>query len=119
MICAKNSRVSISQQFNGQLLYINYYINLDQVFQVPVLSAQFFTETGQTLSHTELSSLIPIAQDLGKISEREHEVIHEPVFFIHPCRTKEFLKPFIENGNDYLHVWLVRYGPVFFYKLPF
>lgn len=106
-------------QLDSSPVFANYFINLDQVFRVPVLSAIFFTDSGHRLSMTELKKILPIDVGLTSVSEREHEITGTPVFFIHPCKTEEFIRPFLQDGADYLHVWMVSYGPVFLYKLPF
>ena len=116
---AYNPRKPTNKQLNGYDIFANYYINLDSVFNVPVLSATFFTALGAQLSYAELHSLLEENLDLGSVSEREHELTGKPVFYIHPCRTQEFIEPFLKIGADYLHVWMNRYGPVFFYRLPF
>ena len=106
-------------QLDSSPVFANYFINLDQVFRVPVLSAVFFTDSGHRLSMTELKKILPIDVGLTSVSEREHELTGTPVFFIHPCKTEEFIRPFLQDGAGYLHVWMVSYGPVFLYKLPF
>ena len=116
---AYNPRCIIPKEIDGQQVFANYYIDYDHVFTVPVLSATFFTETGHQLTYSELLSILPQKIEEGSISEREHELTGKPVFFIHPCKTQEFVEPFLKAGADYLHVWLVKYGPLFFYKLPF
>ena len=105
-------------EFNDETIFATYYIDTDEVFRVPVISASFFTETGHRLSHEELLSLVPEKLDLSAISEREHPATGKPVFFIHPCKTDEFIMPFVNEGADYMMVWIVRYGPIFFYRLP-
>ena len=105
-------------EINEETVFATYYIDVDEVFQVPVLSASFYTESGHRLTHEELFSILPEKLDLTAISEREHPATGLPVFFIHPCKTDEFITPFVEKGADYMLVWIVRYGPVFFYKLP-
>jgi hypothetical protein len=117
---ACNPRRVLPAHFDGLQLFANYYINLDQVFRVPVLSATFFTESGRQLTHDELIQIVPErGLDRSAISEREHEITGTPVFFIHPCKTDSLITPFVRQGADYLHCWLVRYGPVFFYRLPY
>jgi hypothetical protein len=118
-IYAFNGRRVIPAQFRGLQVFANYYINRDQIFRVPVFSATFYTEDGRQLTFTELAPLLPEKLDGSAISEREHELTGYPVFFIHPCKTDELIAPFVALGANYLHCWLVRYGPVFFYRLPF
>ncbi|KAK8890704.1 E2-like conjugating enzyme atg10 [Tritrichomonas musculus] len=118
-IYAYNPRRIIQKEIDGQPVFANYYIDYDHVFTVPVLSATFFTETGHQLTYSELLTILPQRLEEGSISEREHELTGKPVFFIHPCKTQQFVEPFLKVGADYLHVWLVKYGPLFFYKLPF
>jgi hypothetical protein len=113
-----NGRRVIPAQFQGLQLFANYYINRDQIFRVPVLSATFYSEDGRQLTFSELAPLLPEPLDGSAISEREHELTGTPVFFIHPCKTDALIAPFVALGADYLHCWLVRYGPVFFYRLP-
>lgn len=114
-----NARRMLSETLNDEIIFGNYYISWDPVFRVPVLSALFFKETGQRLTFDELMSLIPRSLDRTSISEREHEITGTPVFYIHPCKTAAFVQPFVDSGADYLNVWMVSYGPIFFYKLPF
>lgn len=116
-----NSRKQIPCIFDNFTVFANYYISLDQVFSTPVLSATFYNEVGHRLTYDELLKIIPEKLDLGSISEREDENVGEPVFFIHPCKTEEFIKPFLldDNNKNYLHIFMIRYGPIFFYKLPF
>lgn len=113
------ARQLLPVQFGDSPVFANYYINRDQVFRVPVLSAMFFTDSGHRLTMSELRTILPIDIGLTSVTEREHELAGLPVFFIHPCKTEEFIRPFVAQGADYLHVWLVSYGPVFLYKLPF
>lgn len=104
---------------SGDLL-ANYYVSFDAAFAVPVLSATFYDAAGRRLTHDELMRLIPERLDPGSVSERELDATGEPVFFVHPCRTEEFVRPFLQSGGEnYLHVFMVRYGPVFLYRLPF
>lgn len=118
-IYAYNPRRIIQKEIDEQQVFANYFIDYDQVFTVPVLSATFFTETGHQLTYSELMSILPEKLEEGSISEREHELTGRPVFFIHPCKTQQFVEPFLQKGAEYLHVWLVKYGPLFFYRLPF
>jgi hypothetical protein len=113
-----NGRRVIPAQFRGLQLFANYYINRDQVFRVPVLSATFYSEDGRQLTFSELAPLLPEKLDGSAITEREHELTGTPVLFIHPCKTHELIAPFAAVGASYIHCWLVRYGPVFFYRLP-
>ena len=105
-------------ELNEESIFVNYYIDVDEVFRVPVLSATFFTESGHRLTHDELFSILPEKLDLNAISEREHQATGMPVFFVHPCKTEEFIAPFLNEGADYMLVWIVKYGPVFFYRIP-
>lgn len=114
-----NARRMLDETLNGEIIFANYFISRDPVFRVPVLSALFFKETGQRLTFDELMSLIPRDLDRSSISEREHELTGTPVFYIHPCKTAEFIQPFVDAGANYLNVWMVSYGPVFFYRLPY
>jgi hypothetical protein len=118
-IYAMNSRRPVAAHFEGSQVFANYYINLDRIFRVPVLSATFFTDTGRQLTFDELVSIIPEKLDRSAISEREHEITGIPVFFIHPCKTEACVRPFVAKGANYFHVWLVRYGPFFLYRLPY
>jgi hypothetical protein len=118
-IYAMNARRPLATAFHGSPVFANYYINLDQVFRVPVLSAAFFTVTGHQLTFDELISMLPEKLDRTAISQREHEITGTPVFFIHPCQTEACVRPFVDSGANYLHVWLVRYGPYFLYRLPY
>ena len=113
------ARQLLPVQLGDSSVFANYFINRDQVFRVPVFSAMFFTESGHRLTMAELKEILPLDIGLTSVSEREHELTGTPVFFIHPCKTEEFIHSFLEDGADYLHVWLVSYGPVFLYKLPF
>lgn len=128
----------IECSLNDEMVFATYYIDVDEVFKVPVLSVALFLESGHRLTHQEYSSLAQkysgswesnskYLESLesfgdgfgyGAISEREHPITGLPVLFIHPCRTKEFITPLIQDGFDFMHIWMARYGPLFFYKLP-
>jgi hypothetical protein len=118
-LCAVNQRRSLPLELQGLRVFVTYYISFDQVFRVPVLSAVFFTESGHQLTLDEFHTIVPIPLDRGSVSEGEHQILQIPVLFIHPCNTDSFIRPFADNGADYLHVWMNSYGPVFLYKLPF
>ena len=118
-VYALNARRMLNLELNESAVIANYYIDLDQVFKVPVFSATFFTESGHQLTYSEMLSILPEKIEEGSISEREHDLTGLPVFYIHPCKTHEFVQPFVADGADYLHVWLVKYGSILLYRLPF
>ena len=120
-IYGERLRIQTDKVLNDLPVFANYYISYDQIFQVPMLSAYFYSSDGHQLTHDELLSLIQDFEkvDPGAITEGEHPILGIPVFFIHTCKTAEFIKPFLEHGANYFHVWLVRYGPLFFYYLPY
>ena len=109
----------LSRTLDNESVFANYYVDWDEIYRVPVLSAQFYTESGNRVYHDQLMKLIGQDLDRASISEREHDKTGFPVFYLHPCNTEEFVRPFVENGANYLHVWMVAYGPFFLYKLPF
>jgi hypothetical protein len=118
-IYALNARRPLTVLFDDSPVFANYYVNFDEVFEVPVLSATFFTATGHQLTFDELNSVLPEKFDRASLSEREHEITGTSVFFIHPCQTEAVVRPFVDQGANYLHVWFVRYGPFLLYHLPY
>ena len=113
-----NERKLINKTFNEEIIFSNLFIDIDEVFEVPVLSGEFFTENGYRLSYKDLLTIIPENLDLGSISEREHPITKKAVFFIHPCNTNSFISPLVDLGYDYMITWITRYGYIFNYKLP-
>uniref|UniRef100_A0A3Q2NRC0 Ubiquitin-like-conjugating enzyme ATG10 n=1 Tax=Fundulus heteroclitus TaxID=8078 RepID=A0A3Q2NRC0_FUNHE len=55
---------------------------------------------------------------LNAISQQEHPLLGQPFFFLHPCRTEEFMGPVLQVAQDqgrpvnYVLSWLSVVGPV-------
>jgi len=113
---AKNERKVI--QKGDDIFFANYYIDIDDVFNVPVFSTVFYYENGQRILFNDFLNIITEDLTLESVSEREHPILHIPVFFVHPCKTAEFVKPFTDLGLKYMNVFVGRYGSVFRYRIP-
>lgn len=115
---ATNERRILPAEVNDETVFATYFIDVDEVFQAPVLSAYFYTESGHRLTYEELNSLMPQKLDLDSVSERIHSGTQMPVFFLHPCKTLQYLKGVEENGVDFMVAWIAIYGENFLYRLP-
>ncbi|EAX99098.1 hypothetical protein TVAG_457890 [Trichomonas vaginalis G3] len=115
---ATNERRVLPVEINDETVFVTYYIDVDEVFQAPVLSAYFYTESGHRLTYDELLKIMPEKLDMNSVSERIHPITGIPLFFIHPCKTIEYITPIEHHGIDFMNAWIGVYGPLFLYRLP-
>lgn len=93
-------------------------------FQVPVLYLSFknlpsgrqpsIDELYQMLVPATYRSSIQAVGQLGAITLSEHPITGIPVYFVHPCRTREAMEPALEGKTmkpaEYTMLWLGTIG---------
>lgn len=107
------------------VLQYEYHIVYSCSYGAPVLYFRAFTLEGRSLTLEEMWSTIhPNYRlhlqncPLNAISQQEHPLLGQPFFYLHPCRTEEFMGPVLQTAQDqgspvnYVLSWLSVVGPV-------
>jgi hypothetical protein len=85
-----------------EILTFVYHIVYSDSWSVPVLYLNAYKSDGRCLNYEELYSSLLIEDSLKNelfITQQEHPILFKPFFYLHPCKTNEFMlvtKP-IEN----------------------
>uniref|UniRef100_A0A3B3YS26 Ubiquitin-like-conjugating enzyme ATG10 n=1 Tax=Poecilia mexicana TaxID=48701 RepID=A0A3B3YS26_9TELE len=108
-----------------------YHILFSCSYGAPVLYFRAFTLEGKSLALEEMWSTIhPNYRlrlqnfPLNAISQQEHPLLGQPFFFLHPCRTEEFMGLVLQAAQDqgrpvnYVLSWLSVVGPVVGLDVP-
>uniref|UniRef100_A0A3B3VE11 Ubiquitin-like-conjugating enzyme ATG10 n=1 Tax=Poecilia latipinna TaxID=48699 RepID=A0A3B3VE11_9TELE len=108
-----------------------YHILFSCSYGAPVLYFRAFTLEGKSLALEEMWSTIhPNYRlrlqncPLNAISQQEHPLLGQPFFFLHPCRTEEFMGLMLQAAQDqgrpvnYVLSWLSVVGPVVGLDVP-
>ncbi|XP_041849545.1 ubiquitin-like-conjugating enzyme ATG10 [Melanotaenia boesemani] len=123
-VCTVKDGSSLQLQYEYHILYSCSYA-------VPVLYFRASTLEGRSLTLEEVwSSIHPSFRvhlqscPLNAVSQQEHPLLGQPFFFLHPCRTEEFMRPVVEAAQNhsrpvnYVLSWLSAVGPVVGLDLP-
>ncbi|KAM4556713.1 ubiquitin-like-conjugating enzyme ATG10 isoform 1-T1 [Fundulus diaphanus] len=110
---------------SSRVLQYEYHILYSCSYGAPVLYFRAFTLEGKSLTLEEIWGTIHPNfrlclrnSPLNAISQQEHPLLGQPFFFLHPCRTEEFMGPVLQVAQDqgrpvnYVLSWLSVVGPV-------
>ncbi|XP_072219712.1 ubiquitin-like-conjugating enzyme ATG10 isoform X1 [Leuresthes tenuis] len=116
---------------NSLVLQYEYHILYSCSYSAPVLYFRAFTLGGKSLTLEEVwSSVHPHFRlhlqncPLNAITQQEHPLLGQPFFFLHPCRTEEFMRPMLQAAQEqcrpvnYVLSWLSVVGPVLGLDVP-
>nr|XP_033960102.1 ubiquitin-like-conjugating enzyme ATG10 [Pseudochaenichthys georgianus] len=96
--------VCVASAGSSQLLQYEYHILHSCSYSTPVLYFRACTQAPRR--------------------EREHPLLGQPFFMLHPCRTEEFMRPVLQAAQDqhrpvnYVLSWLSVMGPVVGLDVP-
>ncbi|XP_008431775.1 ubiquitin-like-conjugating enzyme ATG10 isoform X1 [Poecilia reticulata] len=116
---------------SSRVVQYEYHILFSCSYGAPVLYFRAFTLEGKSLALEEMWSTIhPNYRlrlqncPLSAISQQEHPLLGQPFFFLHPCRTEEFMGLVLQAVQDqgrpvnYVLSWLSVVGPVVGLDVP-
>ncbi|XP_008289136.1 ubiquitin-like-conjugating enzyme ATG10 [Stegastes partitus] len=116
---------------SSQVLQFEYHILYSCSYSSPVLYFRAFTLEGRSLTLEEVwNSVHPNFRlclqnsPLDTITQQEHPLLGQPFFVLHPCRTKDFMRPVLQAAQDqhrpvnYVLSWLSVVGPVVGLDVP-
>ncbi|XP_037537905.1 ubiquitin-like-conjugating enzyme ATG10 [Nematolebias whitei] len=101
-----DSSCRVSENDDPVLLF-EYHILYSCSYAAPVLYFRVFTLEGRSLTLEEVWSCVhPSFRlhlqscPLDAISQQEHPLLGQPFFVLHPCRTKDFMRPMLQAAQD-------------------
>lgn len=101
-------------QTNGQVYTYEYNVIHSDSYEVPVMYFSISKQDGSllVLDDTSLYNFTNKQNDVSGefVNQVEHPILFRPFYMIHPCRTKDFMKP--HNSSNYLICWLSTIGTV-------
>ncbi|XP_062870368.1 ubiquitin-like-conjugating enzyme ATG10 [Trichomycterus rosablanca] len=113
------------------IMHYEYHVLYSCSYQVPVLYFRASTLDGQLLSLEEIwNNIHPnykqrlLLEPYATLTQQEHPFLGQPFFMLHPCRTKEFMRPILEMALaenrkiNYIVTWLSIVGPVVGLDVP-
>ncbi|XP_013869293.1 ubiquitin-like-conjugating enzyme ATG10 [Austrofundulus limnaeus] len=115
----------LSSSSSSSVLQFEYHVLYSCSYAAPVLYFRAFTLEGRSLTLEEAWRCVhPSFRlrlqscPLNAISQQEHPLLGQPFFFLHPCRTEDFMRPVLRAAQDqhrpvnYVLSWLSVVGPV-------
>ncbi|KAJ8401933.1 hypothetical protein AAFF_G00375140 [Aldrovandia affinis] len=113
------------------VIRFEYHVLYSCSYQTPVLYFRASTLDGRPLSLEDMwDNVHPnyrqrlLQGPWDTITQQEHPLIGQPFFFLHPCRTAEFMGPLVQAAHlenrklDYMVSWLSMVGPVVGLEVP-
>ncbi|KAF6720435.1 Ubiquitin-like-conjugating enzyme ATG10 [Oryzias melastigma] len=109
----------------SSVLQFEYHVLYSCSYRTPVLYFRASTLEGRSLTLEDVwNSVHPNyrlglqSRPLDAITQQEHPFLGQAFFFLHPCRTEEFMKPLLQMTRDpnrpvnYVLSWLSVVGPM-------
>ncbi|XP_073972096.1 autophagy-related 10 [Rhodnius prolixus] len=108
----KSQQISIEQEIDviqSQPHIWEYHILYSPSYSVPVFYFKVSNSEGRYLQVDEIISMFNIDTKSclkieNVISQTEHPILRKPFYYLHPCRTAEFIFP--KSANNKLISWL-------------
>ncbi|RVE61411.1 hypothetical protein OJAV_G00170410 [Oryzias javanicus] len=110
---------------SSSALQFEYHVLYSCSYRTPVLYFRASTLEGRSLTLEDVwNSVHPNyrlglqSRPLDAITQQEHPFLGQAFFFLHPCRTEEFMKPLLQMTQDqnrpvnYVLSWLSVVGPM-------
>uniref|UniRef100_A0A3P9KZM7 Ubiquitin-like-conjugating enzyme ATG10 n=1 Tax=Oryzias latipes TaxID=8090 RepID=A0A3P9KZM7_ORYLA len=110
---------------SSSVLQFEYHILYSCSYRTPVLYFRASTLEGRSLTLEDVwRSVHPNyrlglqSRPLDAITQQEHPFLGQAFFYLHPCRTEEFMKPLLQMARDqnrpvnYVLSWLSVVGPM-------
>ncbi|XP_026722441.1 ubiquitin-like-conjugating enzyme ATG10 [Athene cunicularia] len=114
-----------------EMIRYEYHILYSSSYQVPVLYFRACFLDGRPLTLDEIWKNVHACYQAhllegpwDTITQQEHPLLGQPYFFLHPCRTNEFMSPILTSSQkqnrhtNYIILWLSTVGPVVGLNLP-
>uniref|UniRef100_A0A8C6LM83 Ubiquitin-like-conjugating enzyme ATG10 n=1 Tax=Nothobranchius furzeri TaxID=105023 RepID=A0A8C6LM83_NOTFU len=121
----------IVSEGSSVVLQYEYHILYSSSYSTPVLYFRAFTLEGRSLTLEEVWSFVHPNfrlclqnSPLNALSQQEHPLLGQPFFYLHPCRTEEFMKLVLTAAEDkhrpmnYVLLWLSLVGPAVGLDVP-
>lgn len=116
---------------SSEVFQYEYHILYSCSYRTPALYFRASTLEGRSLSLEEVWSRVHPNYRLrlqhspwDSITQQEHPLLGQPFFFLHPCRTAEFMGPVMRAAREgdrqvnYVVTWLSVVGPVVGLDVP-
>uniref|UniRef100_A0A336KKK8 Ubiquitin-like-conjugating enzyme ATG10 n=1 Tax=Culicoides sonorensis TaxID=179676 RepID=A0A336KKK8_CULSO len=113
------------QSIEEQIFKFEYHILYSLSYSVPVIYFNVVKiDTGQLLSLEEFKEIFVNKNDLDAtkmdlysvLTQMEHPLKFRPFLVLHPCKTEEVLRNFLDSRNKVL-TFISLYGPFIFLNL--
>lgn len=92
---------------NNEIVTFVYHIVYSESYEVPVFYLNAFKSNGAQLDYSSLNKHFKLDSsnaDLMVLSQQEHPILFKPFYFLHPCKTSEWMSQLI-NANNYTLKW--------------
>lgn len=90
-----------------------YNVVYSESFEVPVFYLNAYKSNGSQLEFAEIYKHFKLESDLLILTQQEHPILFKPFYFLHPCKTAEWMASTIQNasgsttaGSNYTLKWL-------------
>jgi ubiquitin-like-conjugating enzyme ATG10 len=95
---------------DNTLLTFIYHIVYSESFQVPVFYLNAYKSNGSPLPYPDIYKHFKLdtSNSLMVLSQQEHPILFKPFYFLHPCKTAEWMSTTnsTSNINNYTLRWL-------------
>ncbi|KAI1905365.1 hypothetical protein AGOR_G00015370 [Albula goreensis] len=115
----------------SSVIRFEYHVLYSCSYQTPVLYFRASTLDGRPLSLEDVWDQVHpnyrqrlLQGPWDTITQQEHPLIGQPFFFLHPCRTADFMRPLLQVAHaenrklNYIVSWLSVVGPVVGLDVP-
>ncbi|XP_066153934.1 ubiquitin-like-conjugating enzyme ATG10 [Euwallacea fornicatus] len=101
----KKSTVSL----NHTIVIFEYHIAFHISYNVPVLCVNVWKSDGSLLTMEEVWNLSSCPNSLNMyetLTQMDHPVLCQPILMLHPCKTQEILRGFMQKSKNPVVSWL-------------
>ena len=88
--------------FQNDIVTFVYHIIYSESYEVPVFYLNAFKSTGAQLDYNSLNEYFKLDKsnaDLMVLSQQEHPILFKPFYFLHPCKTSEWMSNLSYESN--------------------
>lgn len=90
-----------------------YHVAYHSSYCVPILAFKVWKQDGTLLSLEEFweyNQQLKSNNMYDTLTQLDHPILQRPFLTLHPCRTHEFIRPFIESSKNPVISWLSTIG---------
>jgi ubiquitin-like-conjugating enzyme ATG10 len=92
-------------QNENDIYTFTYHVIFSDAFSVPVFYLNVAKSNGKALNYDELYSYYKLDLNLNDadfliLTQQEHPVLYKPFYFLHPCRTIEWMSSIRVQSDD-------------------